>query len=179
MSLPRQPQPAKLIISAFMRRTELLRGVAELMSAEFGPIDMVSPWLPFDKTDYYRSEMGGPLFRRLVAFRGLVDQEGLASFKHFTNQIEARYSREGHRTVNLDPGYLLAERFVLATGKNYTHRILLGEGIYADLTLVYRDGAYRALEWTYPDYAGEDIRAFLDSARVRYLFEMRKTREGQ
>jgi len=179
MSLPRQPQPAKLIISALMRRKDLLEEVAEMMSAELGPIDMVSSWLPFDKTDYYRSEMGGPLFRRLVGFRELINQERLVSIKHFTNQVETHHSEEGRRTVNLDPGYLLAERFVLATGKNYTHRILLGEGIYADLTLVYQDGAYRPLDWTYPDYAGEDIRAFLDSARTRYLFQVRKGREGE
>ena len=41
------------------------------------------------------------------------------------------------RKVNIDPGYLLSSRFILATGKEYSHRIYIGKKVYADLTLMY------------------------------------------
>jgi hypothetical protein len=87
--------------------------------------------------------------------------------------MEQARSAGGRRTANIDPGYLLLERLVLATGKNYSHRIYIGRGIYADLTLIYRDGAYRALPWTYPDYAGEPLRRFLTAVRRKYAFDIR------
>jgi hypothetical protein len=173
MSLPQHPKPAKLIVSAFMRRKELLGDTVGMMLEALGPIDMMSAWLPFDDTDYYEAEMGAPLFRRLVSFHELIDQTALVDIKLLTNEIEGRLSKGGKREVNLDPGYLLAERFVLATGKNYSHRIFLGKGIYADLTLIYQDGAFQRLEWTYPDYGGGKIQRFLRSVRDRYLFELR------
>ena len=74
--------------------------------------------------------------------------------------------------MNLDPGYLLYERFVLATGKNFSHRIYIGRGIYADLTLVYQKGAYRSLPWTYPDYAADTMRAFLTTVREHYAADL-------
>jgi hypothetical protein len=117
--------------------------------------------------------MGEPLFRRVMAFGGLINQGALASIKRTTNAIEDTYAIEGKRRVNIDPGYMLAERFVLATGKNFTHRIYIGGGIYADLTLMYQKGAFRALPWTYPDYAGEKMQDFLTLVRDRYLRDMK------
>jgi len=137
---------------------------------------MVGPWLPFDETDYYHAEMGLPLFRRLIAFSKLIQQNALAEIKILTNELEQRFSEKGKRGVNMDPGYLLAERFVLATGKNFTHRIHLTRGIYADLTLIYQKGRFRPLEWTYPDYAGKAIIGFLESARDRYLYQLKGSR---
>jgi hypothetical protein len=77
--------------------------------------------------------------------------------------------------VNIDPGYLVHERFVLATGKNFTHRIHLAEGIYADLTLIYTKGAFQTLPWTYPDYADEKMLFFLEGVRKKYLVDMKGT----
>jgi hypothetical protein len=130
--------------------------------------------LLFDHTDYYEPEMGAPLFRRVMAFCNLIEQDSLADIKLFTNDLEKRLSRQGRRRVNIDPGYLLAERFVLATGKNYTHRVYLRAGIYADLTLIYHEGRFQALDWTYPDYAGEAVIDFLKSVRDRYIYQMRQ-----
>jgi hypothetical protein len=87
--------------------------------------------------------MGGPLHRRLMVFKSLVEQTELAAIKRMTNELEQKYQRQGQRRVNIDPGYLLAERFVLATGKNFTHRIYIGQGIYADLTLIYQKGDFK------------------------------------
>jgi hypothetical protein len=143
----------------------------------FGPVDLVSSWLPFDFTDYYEKEMGRPLYRRLLAFKHLIDQEQLPDIKHQTNAIESDLAREGRREVNIDPGYLLYERFVLATGKNYSHRIYVGQGIYADLTLIFQKGAYRPLPWTYPDYADAPMADFLMEVRHKYGEDIKKPAE--
>jgi hypothetical protein len=118
--------------------------------------------------------MGAPLFRRLFAFEKLIQQSTLAQIKVRTNQIEQHYGRDGKRSVNIDPGYLLQERFVLASGKNYSHRIYLSEGIYADLTLIYHQGRFQPLPWTYPDYADGPILGVLERIRHKYGLDMKK-----
>ena len=173
MSKPTSPAPAKLVIGFFTRDKDILGEAARKLSESFGPPDVISQWLPFEHTDYYTSEMGSPLFRRLMAFRELIQQDTLADVKLFTNDLEGRFSIRGKRLVNIDPGYLLAERFVLATGKNYVHRIYLRAGIYADLTLIYQKGRFHPQDWTYPDYAGDAIRAFLETVRERYLYQVK------
>jgi hypothetical protein len=173
MSAPQPARAAKLVVGILLSDRGLLREVAARLEAEFGDADMVSAWMPFDFTDYYAAEMGAPLFRRLFAFERLIAQERLPEIKLMTNRLEQAFARQGRRRANIDPGYLLLERFVLATGKNYSHRIHLGSGIYADLTLVYGAGDYRPLPWTYPDYAGAPLRGFLQQVRRRYAVQLK------
>ena len=179
MSQPQPPQPAKLIVGLFLNDRQLLPELAQALKTAFGAIDMVSPWFAFDYTDYYASEMGKPLYRRMLVFEELIEQDALARIKCITNDLEHRYSQNGKRRVNFDPGYLLYERFVLATGKNYTHRIYIGNRIYADLTLIYQQGQYRPLPWTYPDYADPDMRAFLLKVRQKYGVDLDRSTGGQ
>ena len=157
-----------------MRRKQLFEEAAAALVHTCGDIDIVSPWMRFDYTGYYEREMGAPLFRRLIAFKQLIRQDELADVKLATNALEQRFLREGKRRVNIDPGYLLLERFVLASGKNFSHRIYIGSGIYADLTLVYRHGAYEALPWTYPDYADVPITGFLAQVRAKYALDLKR-----
>jgi len=173
MSLPQPPQPAKLVVGLFLRKQSLLRAVSEELSSAFGPIDMVSPWLPFNYTSYYETEMGTPLFRRVFAYKHLILQRDLPEVKITTNAVERQYSAGGKRQVNIDPGYLLRERFVLASGKNFCHRIYLDQGIYADLTLVYQKNAYQKLPWTYPDYADSPVVRFLEHVRNKYVIDLK------
>lgn len=174
MSEPGKPQPAKLVISMFMHDRQTVSPVIGDLCTEFGPLDMISPWMRFHHTEYYKAEMGAPLNRRMVVFRKLIEQQELADIKHLTNRIEGRYAESGRRRVNIDPGYLLAERFVLATGKNYSHRIFIGKGIYADLTLIYYSGGYQPLEWTYPDYREDRMRNYLNATRRKYLYDLKR-----
>jgi hypothetical protein len=171
MSSPQRPDPAKLVVGVFLKERILFQEVAADLVTAFGPLDLVSPWMVFDDTTYYDREMGAPLWRRLLAFRSLIGQDQLADIKLVTNALEQARAADGRRRVNIDPGYLLLERFVLATGKNYSHRIYLGRGIYADLTLIYRQGAFRALPWTYPDYGGQPIGHFLHVVRRKYAVD--------
>jgi hypothetical protein len=173
MSQPRLPDPAKLVIGVFTADRALLAWVVRRLGERFGPLDIVSPWLAFDQSDYYAAEMGAPLHRRLMAFKSLVDPGRLAAIKTTTNALEADLIHEGRRRVNIDPGILTCERFVLATGKNYSHRIYLAQGIWADLTLIYRQGRFEPLPWTYPDYASDPIRSLLETIREKYRRDLR------
>jgi hypothetical protein len=173
MSLPQPPTPAKLIVGFFVNDTSLAADIAQDLQDRLGPIDMISAWLNFDFTTYYAKEMGAPLSRRLIVFKTLVEQTELAGIKQMTNAVEQTYLRQGQRRANIDPGYLLPERFVLATGKNFTHRIYIGKGIYADLTLIYQKGAFRTLPWTYPDYADRCLIDFLTLVRKKYMLDLK------
>ena len=172
MSVPQPPRPAKLIIGLLLARKDLFPLLAAELEAAFGTLDLVSAWMAFGYTSYYAPEMGAEVVRRVLAFRSLVDQERLAEIKLATNALEQARATENRRPVNLDPGYLLLERFVLASGKNFTHRIHVGCGIYADLTLVFQRGQFRALPWTYPDYADHPLRRFLFAVRRKYALDL-------
>jgi hypothetical protein len=176
MSLPRKPNPAKLVVGLFMKDKDLVDNLAKELVDKIGPMDMVSSWFSFDYTDYYEPEMGTSLFRRMFAFKSLIEQNTLADIKILTNELELKYAKEGKRKVNIDPGYLTLERLVLATGKNFTHRIYLEKGIYADLTLIYQKGGFQKLPWTYPDYIQNNVLNFLCSVRRKYARDL-KTKE--
>ncbi|MCG8686369.1 MAG: DUF4416 family protein [Desulfobacterales bacterium] len=173
MSTPKTPDPAKLVVSVFMKDKTLFERIFDQLEAVGGPVDIISPWLDFDFTDYYYKEMGSPLFRRLVAFKALIEQDELAPIKLATNEIENNYLEGESRQVNIDPGYLLSSRFILATGKEYSHRIYIGKKIYADLTLMYTKQGFKTLEWTYPDYASDDIFKYLGQVRQKYLVDLK------
>ena len=166
------PKPAKLVIGLFLKKKRLGIPVTKELVERFGPIDVASAWLPFDFTTYYEPEMGKPLFRRLLAFKTLIDQDALAQIKIMTNDLELKYTRNDKRRVNLDPGYLLQERFVLATGKNFSYRIYIGRRIYADLTLIFTKGEFQTLPWTYPDYADKKLLSYLEQVRSKYVFDL-------
>lgn len=177
MSTPKAPQPAKLVTGIILKEKRLVDKLVNILAERFGPVDIISRWFSFDYTSYYETEMGSPLFRRMLAFEILIDQQRLAEIKNYTNYIESVYSENGNRAVNIDPGYMLCERFVLATGKNYTHRIYIGNNIYADLTLIYQDGGFKKLPWTYPDYTDDKMMDYLNNVRHKYIRDLKRNKE--
>ena len=166
---PIEPEPAVLVISVLAARKEHLSVVMGPLVEKFGPLSMVSSWMPFSDTPYYEDEMGGTVARRALVFSKPVGQASLSHVKAWTNALEGQHSLQGQRLVNLDPGFLLPGRFVLATAKDFTHRICIGGGFYADLTLIYKDGGYKALPWTYSDYAKGPMHDFLTDVRRRFM----------
>lgn len=174
MSRPGNPEPVKLVMSLLSGDRDLVRSVIGELALRAGPPDLVSEILPFTYTDYYAAEMGPSLERRLIAFESLIPPDSLPEVKLWTNGIEERSSRDGKRRINIDPGYLSAFHLILATGKGYTHRPYLREGIYADLTLLYRNGAFQSLEWTYPDYRERGVRLLLEAVRRKYMLQRRE-----
>jgi hypothetical protein len=169
MSRRSLPGPARLVVSAIYREEPRLDAAIPLVSGILGEVRFIGGVFPFDATDYYAAEMGAPLFRRFLAAPVPVSRDALPEVKIGLERIERELSEGGRRTVNLDPGLVTPENFILATGKNFTHRVYLRDGVFADLTLVFRKGAYRALPWTYPDYASEEIRSLLEAVRSELL----------
>jgi len=107
----------------------------------------------------------------VFTFKELIEQESLPSIKLYTNELEKKYLNKTGRSVNIDPGYLLESRFILATGKDYSHRVYLGSGIYADLTLYYKNGSFQTLPWTYPDYGNEAMIRYFCKIRDKYKYD--------
>jgi hypothetical protein len=182
MSTPRDPQPGKLVLSV-LAATDwwdlAWPGYRAELVERYGPVDYETPLLPFDHTAYYDDELGSPqagrLARRILGFERLVPLDGLVAVKLATNADERAHARPasgssgGARRVNLDPGLLTLERLVLASGKNFTHRVYLGQGIWADLTMIYnKKTGWVVLPWTFPDYATEDMKRRLTELRALY-----------
>lgn len=173
LSKLKSPEPVKLISSIFSANRDLLAETLKELSAKYGRIDFISEFIPFDYTDYYAKEMGLDLVRRFVSFEDLVRPESLPENKVVTNGIEERFSNDGRRRVNIDPGYISRYHLILATGKGYAHRPYLRNGIYADLTLIYRNKTFQQLEWTYPDYAEKRVIEMFNRIREKYLLQLK------
>lgn len=169
MSRPTRAEVVKLVMSVISAEGGIFREVVQILAGHFGTPDFISAQMPFGYTSYYEKEMGKALVRRMVSFEKLIPPESLPDVKLMTNRVEDQFSGEGRRKINIDPGYISAAHLILATGKGYTHRPYLRDGIYADLTLVFTEGAFRALSWTYPDYAGQEVTMLLHKIRSRYL----------
>jgi hypothetical protein len=178
MSDPQPPEAVKLIASLLSGDGCLIGDAVQALSERYGKVDLISAPSPFAYTDYYAEEFGGSLIRRFVAFERLIRPETLPDVKVWTNALEKRLSAEGRRRVNIDPGYLAKPHLILATGKGYTHRPYLREGIYADLTLIYREKAFHTLPWTYPDYAGGEVIGMLTRIREKYLLQLKGKAAG-
>lgn len=105
--------------------------------------------------NYYSKEMGKEedLERYFLISQKLCKREDLMLLKHWAIEVENNHLNHGKRTLNFDIGYLALEQVILATGKPYAHRIYLGEGVYAELTMKYQAQSFGTLPWTYPDYA--------------------------
>jgi hypothetical protein len=176
MSHPHLPEKVRLIASLFSPDSGVIdRAIAQL-SEIYGSVEWVSPEMFFDRTRYYAREMGWPLYRRFVSFEELISPETLVEVKLTTNVVENEYLVQGNRRINIDPGYISLERLVLATGKNYIHRVYLAKGIFADLTLVFKRGSFRPLEWTYRDYSAPEMIAVFNELRSAYMEKLREIR---
>jgi hypothetical protein len=175
MGKAREPKAAKLFMSLIVSEDEILqRGVKDLCS-DFGEADFTSNKLPFHFTDYYTEEMGEDLFRRFITFKDLIFIPLLPDIKQATNRIEEKYADPaGNRRVNIDPGYICLEHVILATTKGYAHRPYLRDGIYADLTLIYRHRSFQPLEWTYPDYRQEEVIGLFNQFRKKYVEDLKE-----
>ncbi len=173
MSTLKEADDVKLLVSLFSPEEKIIEEVILGLQAITGAADWMSPPLFFDRTRYYEKEMGWPLHRRFLSFENLIRPEAIVDVKLQTNELEKRYLQEGKRRVNIDPGYIALERLVLATGKNYTHRIYLSKGIYADLTLVFHQGSFQTLAWTYRDYGDPVVIGYFNEVREHYKNQLR------
>ncbi len=173
----KDPKPVKLIIGILAADESCLAAAREAINAEFGNIDLASDIWPFTQTDYYKKETGENILRQFVSIEKLVDPGHLAKIKHQTNRIEQQLASELKvglpRPVNLDPGVIEPSKLILATTKNYSHRIYIGEKMYAEVTLIFDKGRWQSLPYTYPDYRQDCYHQFFDKVRKRLLEQLK------
>jgi hypothetical protein len=170
--------PARLVCGVISARDAAFERAEARLAEAFGEIASRSPRFPFDFTDYYEPEMGPGLRRGFVAFRSLVDPSTLAAAKIRTNALEREISAElgggaGGRPVNLDPGCLTSAALIMATAKDFAHRIPMRDGIYGHLELLFTRAGVRLLDWTYPDFGRPGVQAFFIAERRRLLADLR------
>ncbi|HOW52526.1 MAG TPA: DUF4416 family protein [bacterium] len=170
MSFLKPPAPANLTCSITYRDEAVYAEALAHLAERYGAIDATSDAYDFSSiSGHYDSEMGGTLAKRIVSFERLLPRDRFIAAKLFAIEIEERFSVDGKRRVNLDPGLLTMENFLLSTGKNHSHRIYLGEGVWAEVTLLFtKHATIQDLPWTYRDYLRDPAAPFLLSLRGRY-----------
>ena len=167
----------KLIIGVIYHEKEILERALEILTAEFGEIEAVSEEFSFsgEFSTYYDNELGGEGLRRIYSFKKTVNPTRQTDIKTRTNEIEAEFSVDGKRRINLDPGFINHGRLLLATTKETGFRVPLTDGIYTELTLFYARGGWQKFPWSYRDYQSERVQRFLTKVRSAYLAERRET----
>jgi len=163
----------KLVIGLISNDASVLKKTEALVTKKFGPADYKSHVMDFRHTDYYNDELGEDLNRVFISMQRLISPEKIYRVKLITNGIERGFSIAGKRKINIDPGYLTLGKLVLLTTKDYSHRVYLGSGIYAEPTLRFQNGTYTYGDYTYPDYkSGDYIETFND---IRKLYKKQLT----
>jgi hypothetical protein len=174
----KEPKPVKLIVGILAADERCLAAAGESLASALGPIDLASDAWTFDQTDYYARQIGPHIQRQFVSVERLIDPGQLASIKHRTNALEqqlaATLGTPFPRPVNLDPGIIEPSKLVLATTKNYAHRIYIGDRMYAEVTLVFDKGQWHPLPYTYPDYHRQEYFDFLSQVRTRLVQQLRQ-----
>ncbi len=177
-----QHLPVKPVINCLYREERFFKLVKKRFEERYGAIEDELPALPFDFSDYYEEEMGRDLKKAMFSIKELAAPESLIELKHFATELETEFAtKEGdpeRRPINIDPGHIYLERFLLATGKNVARRIYLGKGVYADLTLIYIGNSYVPLPWTYKDYLHPDVLAFAERVRETYRGQLKPLRKA-
>ncbi len=165
------PLPVKLVIGMLSGEPALFDVCADILIKEFGPLEAASGLFPWNKTDYYRDELGSDIFRKFLFFEQTIDPGKLPSIKHFTNTLErtsaVQSGEQLHRRINLDPGYITEAKVVLATTKDFVHRLYIGDDIYAEVTLQYdaKQRSFKPHDHTYPDYRTQEYLDLFNAAR--------------
>ncbi len=164
----KSPQPVKLFIAVLYEERNILENILPQLEKYWGEIEWISEEILFNYTSYYRN-IGENLKRVFIVFKSLIDPEELADIKVITNEIEkATKEGEKERRINLDPGYFDGGKIVLASTKNFSHRVYLRQGIYAEATIKWEKGDFRPFPYTYPDYQSPEYRPSLQKIRELY-----------
>lgn len=171
------PRLVTPLVACIYGRDERYAEALPELEALCGAREFESPVYPFEKTAYYEPEMGAALKRRFVSFKNLADPSALVDWKLATNALEHRFAEGGRRSINLDAGYLTGAKLVLASTKDFAHRIYIRDGIFAEITLAFRGGAWLAHECTFPDFRAPDYHPFLSKVRDAHLRKCANTPE--
>ena len=171
MGIIRTVQAVKPICGFVFKKSIDRFKVIQQITEVLGPVDDQTPVFDFSFTDYYEQEMGVDLKKMFLSFVKCIPPENLAKIKRRTNEIEDLWSVDGKRSVNLDPGYITGAKLVLASTKDFAHRIYLSDGIYGDVQLQYRHNHFHISHWTYPDYQTDLALSFFSHVREKIVQE--------
>ena len=166
-----------MIVGILAADQRCLDSAVKVIDNAFGMIDFVSDVWHFTQTDYYKDQTGPDILRQFVSIEKLIDPGELAAIKHKTNKLEQKLAKELDlslpRPVNLDPGVIEPSKLVLATTKNYSHRIYIGDKMYAEVTLIYDKSEWKPFAYTYPDYRQSAYWDFFSKVRSRLLEQLK------
>ncbi len=178
-----QPFPVKPFCAIMAPGTSLLKAARDLVESNWGPCDLTGEIFEVeDYTDYYRERMPAGLLKQFLSFEALRDVETMnQGAKFWSNNMEDRHrSVDGQRRINLDPGYLTLDKLVLYTTKNFSHRLWLRDGLFAEITLSYgrQWGQYQPHDYTYPDYVTPQALDFFLAMRQRLARTLSRLEES-
>ncbi len=165
-------QQVKPIFGLIATSQTALDKAIEAITTRWGTIDEKTVPIPFTFSKYYNREMGDGLLRQWLSLEQLILPDALAPMKHMTNEMEDSFRINSKRSVNIDPGYLGLSKLVLASTKDFSHRIYIGNQIYEETTLLFRANKFWALPWSYADYQTELSIKFLTESRDRLLQQL-------
>ena len=172
------PKPVKLIVGILAADHKCVYTAADALADKFGSVDLTSDIWPFDNTDYYSDQTGPNILRQFISIERLIDPGKLAKIKLKTNKLEQKLVKKLAlplpRPVNLDPGIIEPSKVVLATTKNYSHRIYIGGKMFAEVTLIFDKGRWCPLDHTYPDYRQQCYFDFFEKVRSQLLEQLKK-----
>ncbi len=172
-----QPKPVKLICGILAADTRCLDAARTAFMEDYGSADIISTIYPFDMTGYYHQQAGAEILRQFISIENPIDPGQLASIKHQTNRIEqelaASLKTPYPRPVNLDPGYIEPSKLVLASTKNFAHRIYIGDSMWAEVTLTYNKGLWQVYPYTFPDFKSGRYNDFLSQVREKLVSQLR------
>lgn len=156
-----RPTSFGLLFGSFLYRTDLhsAEDLKDFWESQVGESFSYTP-KNNPLSEYYSKEMGPNLARVFFLTSKRYPRDYLLSTKLQSLVWEKNWSVNTKRMVNTDIGFLSLENFLLATTKNYSHRVFLGQDIFADLTYYFHQGELHTLPWTYPDYIDSEKKDF-------------------
>lgn len=180
MGIAKQHPLCIQFIAAFSRYESALEWLWDRVAVQLSPIALISSAFPFTESSYYRASMGDQLKKQFAILSNWYDPAKLATHKLMSHDWESDVAEcipfDVERPLNIDPGYMSMTKLVLASTKNREHRVYLRDGIYAEVTLAFRDQQWQHLPWTYPDYQRQDFRVFFHEARKHLAKEIAVSR---
>ena len=172
----KEPAPVKLIIGILAANEHCMTCAVEAIARTFGAVDLTSDTWAFTQTHYYDEETGPSILRAFVTIEQPIHPGRLAQIKHQTNDIEKALAQSlsefAIRPVNLDPGIVEPSKLVLASTKNFSHRIYIGQNMFAEITLIFDKGRWCFTPYTYPDYQTPHYLAFFSQVREKIKLQL-------
>ncbi len=167
--MEREPYQPVLLFMGVMSVIGLPDSLKQRLEDKYGTISLITEPFDFSFTNYYVPEMGEGIKRFFICFDTLISPDMLSSVKTFTNELELLYAEGDNRKINLDPGLISEANLVLATTKNRSHRIAIGDGLFAEVTLIYQNHKWQGFPWTYADYRSDIVQKYMLEFRFKYL----------